>query len=146
MAEYAGYKTILEVELDAVYTPVAQVRDLTGPAIIADQIEVSSRDSRARKYVAGMYDGGEVTFDIVFDPDHASHDPTLADSMYAYAKTGDPVNFRLTFPGVSPATTTADFAAFVSNFEISSPLEDALTASLTLKISGDVTWAHDPGA
>lgn len=142
MAEYAGYLTQLEVKLGAVWTNVAQVRDLDGPGIIADQIEVSSRDNRARKYVAGMYDGGELTFDIVFDPDHASHDPTLTDSMYAYAKSGDVAEFRLTFPGVGTATTTATFDAFVSNFEISSPMEDGLTANLTMKISGDVTWEH----
>ncbi len=144
MAEYAGYAVDLEIELGAVWTPVAQVRDISGPAVIADQIEASHRDSRARRYVAGMYDGGEISFDIVFDPDHASHDPTLADSMYAYAASGETASFRLTFPGAGTATTTATFAAFVSNFEITSPLEDALTASLTAKVSGAVTWAHVP--
>lgn len=144
MAEYAGYRVELEIQLGVTWTPVAQVRDISGPAVIADQIEVSNRDSRARKYVAGMYDGGEITFDMVFDPDHASHDPTLADSMYAYAASGEIANFRLTFPGVATATTTATFAAFVSNFEITSPLEDGLTASLTAKVSGAVAWAHVP--
>lgn len=144
MTEYAGYRTTLEVLLGAVWTDVAQVRDLSGPAAVADQIEVSHRDDRWRRYVAGMRDGGEVSFDVVFDPDHASHDPTLTDSMWGYLEEGTRSQFRLTFPGASTATTTATFYAFLSNFEITSPLEDGLNAALTLKISGEVTWAHVP--
>jgi hypothetical protein len=145
VAEYAGYQATLEVELGAVWTTVAQVRDLSGPALAGDQIEVSHRDSRFRRYVGGMLDGGEVTFEIVFDPDHASHDPTLADSMYSYAESGEVADFRITFPGVGAATTTATFSAFVSNFEINAPLEDGLMADMTLKITGSITWAHDAG-
>lgn len=147
MAEYAGYRTKLEIEIASVYTTVAQIRDLAGPAAVSDQIEVTHRGSggninRYRRYVAGMLDGGEVTFDAVFDPDHASHDPTLTGSMYALVESGEVNNFRITFPGDGSDTTTATFEAFVSNFEINSPLEDALTADLTLKITGPITWAH----
>lgn len=146
MTEYAGYKAIIEVQLASVWTTIAQVRDISGPGLASEQIEVSHRQSRYRRYVAGMLDGGEVTFQIVFDPDHASHDPTLTNSMFAYAVSGDTAPFRITFPGavgvVEDGNTIASFAAFVANFEISSPLEDGLLADLTLKISGDITWAH----
>lgn len=142
MAEYAGYRTKLEVEINSVYTEVAQIRDLSGPAAEADQIEVSHRGSRYRRYVAGMVDGGEVTFDVVFDPDHASHDPTISGSMYDLLESGEVSSFRITFPGVGNDVTTATFDAFVSGFEINSPLEDGITADLTLKITGAVTWAH----
>ena len=36
---------------------------------------------------------------------------------------------------------TAAFAAFVTNFAITTPLDDVMSADLTLKITGDVTWA-----
>lgn len=149
MPEYAGYRTELQVELGVTWTTVAQIRDLDGPALESDQIEVSHRgdDSgfdRYRRYVAGLADGGEVNFEIVFDPDHESHDPTLSDSMYAYADSGEVANFRLNFPGVASAVTRAAFAAFVSSFEVKSPLEDGLMADLTLKITGRITWTHVP--
>lgn len=146
MTEYAGYRATIEVQLGATWTPIAQVRDIAGPGLASEQIEVSHRDSRYRRYVAGMLDGGEVTFQIVFDPNHASHDPTLADSMFAYAVSGEKADFRIKFPGVDGVVTdgftTAAFEAFVSNFEIASALEDGLLADLTLKISGDITWTH----
>ena len=147
MAEYAGYRTKLEINLASVWTVVAQIRDLDGPAIESDQIEVSHRGQggtidRFRKYVAGLADGGEVSFDIVFDPDHASHDPVVTGSLYNLVETGEVNEFRITFPGAGTDITTVNFDAFVSNFEIGSPLEDGLTADITLKITGALTWAH----
>lgn len=147
MAEYAGYRTKLEIELASVWTTVAQIRDLAGPGAESDQIEATHRGSggtinRYRRYVAGMLDGGEVSFDIVFDPDHASHDPVTTGSMYNLVETGEVNNFRTTFPGAGSNVTIATFAAFVSNFEIGSPLEDVLSADITLKITGAITWTH----
>jgi len=145
MAEYAGYLTKLEkLDPPSTWEEVAQIRDLSGPAAEADQIEASHRGSRWRKYVAGMVDGGEVSFDVVFDPDHGSHDPTVAGSMYDLLESGEVQQYRITFPGQAGATTTATFDAFVSGFEVTSPLEDAITADLTLKITGAITWVHVP--
>lgn len=144
MAEYAGFLAVLQVDLGAGYINVAQVVDLSGPSVESDQIEVSHRDDRFRRYVAGMRDGGEVTFDVIFDPDHASHDPVQSGSMYSMAADGSVGDFRIVFPGVAGATTTATFNAFVSNFEVTAPLEDGLGADLTLKITGEPVWAHVP--
>lgn len=145
MAEYAGYTVELEVDIGGSFVKVAQIRDLDGPAAESDQIEVSHRGSRWRRYVAGMRDGGEVTFDVIFDPNDASHDPTGADSMYAKLKNGVVDSYRITFPGAGTNKTTATFDAFVSGFEITAPLEDGLAADLTLKITGEITWAHVTG-
>lgn len=147
MAEYPGYRTKLEIYLASVWTAVAQIRDLAGPAAESDQIEVSHRGtggtiSRWRRYVAGLVDGGEVDFDIVFDPDHASHDPTVTGSMYDLVETGEVNQFRITFPGANTDITTATFDAFVSSFNVNSPLEDGLGADITLKITGEIVWAH----
>lgn len=143
MAEYAGFEVILQVNAGG-WVNVAQVRDITGPSVASEQIEVSHRDSVWRRYVAGMRDGGEVTFDCVFDPDHTSHDPTLSTSMYRAAEDGTVMSFRLDFPGAGSAVTRAAFSAFVSNWENTAPLEDALAANVTLKITGQVTWSHVP--
>ncbi len=142
MGEYAGYRTTLEVELASVWTDVAQIVDLGGPAASADQIEVSHRGYQWRRYVAGMRDGGEVPFDVIFDPDDPSHDPTITGSMYDLLATGEVNNFRITFPGAGSDVTTATFEAFVSGFEVDSPMEDGIKANITLKITGEIAWAH----
>ena len=144
MAEYAGFETTLSVLLGAVWTPVGQVGDIDGPGIESEQIEVSHRDSQWRRYVSGMKDGGEISFDVIFDPNHVSHDPTLTDSMYKYAETGVVTSWRVDFPGVGTAVTRAAFDGFVSSFETTSPLEDGLKADVGIKISGAITWTHVP--
>lgn len=148
MTEYAGYLTKLQRRTaegpPEVFQDVGQIRDLSGPEGQSDQIEVSHRGSTWRKYVGGMHDGGEVSFDVVFDPDLASHDPTLAGSIWDLLESGERSVYRIVFPGDAGDTTSATFDAFVSNFGITSPLEDGLTADVTLKISGSVTWAHTP--
>lgn len=144
MTEYAGYLATLAwlTTAPSTYTTIGQVRDINGPGTQADQIEVSHRDSVWRQYRAGMRDGGELTFDIVFDPDLASHDPTLSTSIYAALEDGTVQTFRITYPGAAGATTTAIFDGFVSGFELSNPMEDAQTASMTIKITDAITWAH----
>jgi hypothetical protein len=142
--EYAGFETTLEKQISGVWTLIAQVRDIGGPTVTSEQIEASHRDSQFRRYVAGMKDGGEVSFDVIFDPDHASHDPTLANSIADDNATGVVSNWRMNFPGAGGAVTRAAFQAFVSSFQPNSPLEDALTAAITLKLSGAITWTHVP--
>ncbi len=151
--EYPGYKVTISREVAATpgtYAVFAQVRDIDGPAGSAEQIETSHRDSQFRKYQAGMRDGGEVSFDIVFDPDLAGHDPTVATSVYQDWENGKMANYKITFPGqlatTTEDTTTCIFAAFTSNFAFKAPMADALTASLTLKINGVLTWAHVAGS
>lgn len=151
MAEYAGYRVLLKrlTTPPSTYTTMAQVGDLSGPSIDSEQIEVSHRSdgdpaNMWRRYVAGMKDGGEVTFTLIFDPDEPTHDPTLTTSLYALAASGDADDFRLDYPGQGADRTFADFSAYVTNMDFDSPLEDGLTAEVTLKVSGPVTWTHSP--
>ena len=149
MAEYAGYRVLLKrlTTLPSTFTAVAQVADLSGPSIESEQIEASHRadgdpNNMWRRYVAGMKDGGEVTFTLIFDPDEPTHDPTLSTSLYSLAASGDPDTFQLDFPGQGTDRTTVTFSAYVTNMDIASPLEDALTQDVTLKVTGTLTWAH----
>jgi len=149
MAEYAGYRVLLlrQTAVPGTFTPIAQVVDLSGPQLESEQIEVSHRADGVtanmwRRYVAGMKDGGEVSFQVIFDPDEPSHDPTLATSLYALGASGESDVFQIDFPGAGTDRTTATFDAYVVNFDVDAPLEDGLTADVTLKVSGIVTWAH----
>lgn len=147
MAEYVGYKVLIAREVAATpgtYATIGQVIDIGGPSASADQIETSHRDSQLRKFQSGMRDAGEVNFGIMFDPDLASHDPTLATSIYKDWELGRLANYKLTFPGVVAAVTTCVFSAFTSAFGFDAAMEDGLKADVTLKINGTLTWAHVP--
>jgi len=128
------------VTISATLTTVVQVREISGPAVSTTVIDVSSRAAIARTFLSGMQDSGEVTFDIVYDPDEAGHSATVAGGLVKLQKDGTASVWKLLFP-VATTVVGATFSAFVTNFSLKTPLDDAMTADLTLKITGDVTWA-----
>jgi predicted secreted protein len=139
MARYSGFAATLKVEISSVYTAVAQVRDINGPNMSADPIDVSDRDSAWKQFLAGQRDGGELTFDLVYDPDLASQSASVAGGLLTLFIAGTSNNFRVTFADATPATAT--FAGFVQSVQPKAPYNDAQTADVTVKVSGQVTFA-----
>ena len=82
--------------------------------------------NNARTFKPGdLVDWGELTAEISF---HPSESPPI---------TGAEEQVVITFPD----TTTWTFQGFMSAYEPSVPLEDKMTATVTIKVSGPVTIA-----
>ena len=140
MAEYFGYDVLLKIYNGSTYTTVAQVRDLEGPGIKLETIDVSTRDtSKWRKRIAGMKDGGTVTFEIVYDPDLATHGAAIGSGTNVpyYLLEGTSRLFQIVLPDSTP--TTIAFTAFVTSFKPKAPMEGALLADIELQITGTPT-------
>jgi len=119
------------------YVTIAEVGNITGPALSLDTDDATSHDSVDgwTEAVGTLLNGGEVGMDLNFIPAGATH-------SYATGLIHDMVgrtlrNFRLVFPNV--AATTWTFAAFVTKFAPKAPVKGSLTAAVTLKISGKPT-------
>lgn len=110
-------------------TAVAQVNSISGPGLARDTIDVTDMDSteRWREFVGGLKDGGEVSLDVSFDPDHADVTNWLAD-----INTDTAGYYQIVFPD----TTSWGFSALMTGFEPSDPMEDKMTATVTYKITG----------
>lgn len=141
MAEYTGFAGLFKTQISGTYTTVAQVRDISGPMMSRDTIEVTSRDStgQAREYLAGLLENGEVAFDIVYDPDTTTHSASATGGLITLLAAGTQNNFRVEF--ADSTATTATFAGLVTKFEPGMPLNGAQTANVTVKVSGQITWA-----
>jgi len=139
--EYSAFPASLKVEISAVYTTIAQVRDINGPAMKGEVDDVTHRDSagRAREFVATLVDNGELTFDIVYDPDQVTHSASAAGGMVTLLAAGSANNFRVTFADATP--TTATFAAIVTAFTPKLPVAGHQAADVTVKITGQIVWA-----
>lgn len=230
---YSGYGCLLQVEIAAVYTTIAAIRDISGPSIATTAVDTSTRDAKARTFLPNLRDSGEIIFDIVYDPDSDAHSDTVAGGLRKLQKDQTICNWKLVFPDNPPVivvttpgsagadevvtvtvqsggtnvwtfggqstaalawdVSTADLqtalralssiaganvdvtgtagssyvltfvgtlaktnvgavtiaatpktaivSAFVRDFSIKTPLDDAMTADLTLKITGDAAWA-----
>lgn len=123
------------------FTTVAEVVDISGPGMSVETIDTTSHESAGgwREYISGLADGGEVSFEINYIPDSASHDATAGLLQDFQGKTLR--NWNLVFPDVS--STTWAFSAFITGFEPTAPASgnDKLGASVTMKVTGQPTLA-----
>lgn len=117
------------------FTAIANITGHDGPSRENPEIDVSDLNASAKEFLPGLVDNGELSLNLNFDPTATSH---LALLSAQEARTVS--NYRITWPGSSPAKTWT-FPAFVKSFSTSSSVDAPLTGSATLRITGDVTRA-----
>lgn len=117
-----------------VFTAIAEVKDISGPNRSNEFIDVThmQSDGKYREFLPSLKTGGEVSFPVNFLPDDASHAGLQSDRENQVRR-----NFQIVYP--NGASTTYQFAAFVQDFNISAPMADVLSGSITLKITGAIS-------
>jgi predicted secreted protein len=121
-----------------VFAAIAEVTSISGPNETAAQIDVTSFDSAAREYIAGLRDGGEISFEFNFVGDDASQAALRAD--FAAGKLS---NYEIDLNDGTVALPVASkyaFAASVTALGNSFAVDDKISGSCTLKISGAVAF------
>jgi len=121
------------------YTTIARIRDITGPSISRTDIEVADRSMTTyyKEYMGGMVDPGAITFDLTWDPiATAGHGTAILNNFETAGCSLATYRWQLDGCG---GTATMTFSGYFNSFEVSAPLEEALTASVGVKISGKPT-------
>lgn len=134
MTKYSAFGTLLKRGA----VTIAQVTNISGPGLTVDTVDVTSMDSTGgwEEVIAGIIRSGEVTLDIAYDPNAATH-KNAAGGLLADLIGRASTTYSIVFP--SSPTVTWTFTAFVTGFEPASPHDGALTASVKLKITGQPT-------
>ena len=129
MAKYSAFGTALKKD----GVTYAQVTNISGPGLSLDTQDVTSHDSAGawEEVVGTILRSGEVTLDIVYDPANATHKYAAGGLLYDLVSRAA-IPLSLVFPGA----VTWSFNALVTGFEPSAPVDGALTASVTLKLTG----------
>lgn len=117
-----------------VFTKIGEVNSFSGPSGSATVINVSSLDSVAQEKLMGIADEGQLTFSMNFIGDDVQQAGLREDRIGGVLR-----NFQLVL--TDEDATTLTFSAFVLNFSIEGGVDQAITASCTLEISGEVEWA-----
>lgn len=131
MAEFFGGDIKLYLNPGATTTSlIGAVRDINGPNIDDSVIDVSSRDSgKQRARLSGLRSGGELTFDLVYDPDattHAALSTALTDGTTCTM-----------FLVIDDLTERGWYGTcIVSAFSPKAPLGDKFAADVTLTMLG----------
>lgn len=140
MAKYAGHDTTLgwDAAGGTSYAVIAQIVDIGGPTLSRNPIDVTSRDSTSnwREFIKGFKDGGEVTFNVIFDPGLAGH-ASASGLLSDFIDDSTIPAWQVTWPDATVWT----FDGFITSQEPGAPLDDALTMDLTVKVAGVPTLA-----
>ncbi len=113
------------------FSTVASIVDMIdGPHVKADIVNVPLLEDTYMEKVKGMIDGGEVTFSIAWDRDHATTATikTLRDDITTCP------TWRITYPS---GTLPDDFAAWVSQVSPTRKHGAFVTAAITLAVTGN---------
>lgn len=126
------------------YSNVGQVHDITFPDISRGDIDVTDQDDEAsnkyRAFLPGIPDGGNITFDIGFDPTDADHAQASGTGLLGdFERSGCTLPaWQLTLKMCSgTAIWTTD--GYVNSFNAQAPLEGEQLASVSVKVSGKPT-------
>ena len=122
------------------FTAIAEVKDISGPNLSMEFAEFTHQQSSDgyREYKPTFKMSGDITFDCNFLPDDATQTFASSGLLYDYdQKTLR--NFQLLFP--DSGATLASFSAYVANIQPSAPMSEALSLSVTLRVTGEVTWS-----
>lgn len=132
-----GYGTKYAIWDASLVTPafveISEVFSVTPGASAADRIDATHflSPGRRREHIAGLIDNGEATFEINWIPGNASD--LLIRSLMA---SGATVDHRITYPN----KVTVIFDAAIIGYEKEIPVDDRMTAAITVAVSGEETW------
>lgn len=110
---------------------IAELRDVTPPPLSRNPIETTNHNNLDDSYVVGIRRKGELQFELGFLPSGEATHNNVAGLMKAWSD-GTNDLYRLGFPDGA----NWYFSGFVSNISPSAPVDDGLTASVSIRPSG----------
>ena len=115
---------------------IAAIKNISGPVLAVDTEDVTTHDSPAafEEVVATIIRSGTVTLEIEYDPAEVTHSASAGGLIYRLENL-QYTWFQLTFPD----NTIWNFSGDVTGFNPSEPSAGALTAAVTIKITGQPT-------
>ena len=113
-------------------TTIPNVQSIGGPAGSNPTVDVSDLSDTARaKISSALFDGGQITVNVHFEPDNAVHQ-AIIDAV----RTGTSGAVVITF--ADGGTTVYTVNAFPTEATFDTSLAEALGATFTFDINGDV--------
>jgi predicted secreted protein len=122
-----------------VFTLIPEIRNISGPTMSAEQIDVTSHDTPGgfRDKIQGLKDWGVLNCEMLWVPSDTQHRQLFDDYVAGTVR-----NYQLTVPDT--AMTTLNFAGFVGNNPTQIPFDGALTKNVEIVIVGSPAPNYTP--
>ena len=123
-----------------VFTDVAEVVEVNPPGLTSDTIDVTHHLSPLafREFIASLSSAGTISITVNYIPSNPTHDATTGLHAAAISKVRKNWKIILPFAGTP---NTFSFAGIVTQFNVTSPLADRVTAAVVITVSGRPTLA-----
>ena len=116
-------------------TSVTEIVSFSGPGISADGIDATNLQDAAKPFLhPGIYDPGELTLKMNYDPEIAIHHQIVADVIAGTKRV-----LLIEWQNGTVATTTWSSNAFAQAFNAGGAQGDKLTDSVTFKLTDALT-------
>jgi len=111
---------------------IAYVKSITGPSKTKAFIDTTALDTTGgyRTFISGFRDAGQLTLNMLFERDAYELMNTDFESDVAQ-------DFQIVLP--DDDNTSLTFSGLVTELPLTIPTDDAITADVTIKITGPVT-------
>lgn len=136
MGKFVGIGTTLSVSSSSGSLTIGQIRSISNTESTATEVDLSTLDSTGsfRNFKPGLLDPGGLTMDLVYDPGLSSHQ-----RLYTYYKARTLKTWTVTYS--TSGANTHSFEAFISGIGNEIPLDDLISASVSLRKSGDAGFS-----
>lgn len=137
-----GYGSKFLMQATAAATTLTKLAEVTAVSLPNEQIaevEVTHYESpgRTREYIPGLTDAGELTIGINWIAGSAT------DKMIVAAKADGKVRtMRVVVPDSTANGQMFTFPGFVRGYERDAPIDDRMTAQITIRVAGAVVQAN----
>lgn len=114
------------------FTAIGEINDISGPNMSRNTIDTTALDTEGgyRTFIGGFRDGGELQLEMNFTIDGY-------DDLKVDFESSDPRDYKIVLPDTG--STELAFTGLVTALGLKIPTDDKVTASCTIKISGEVT-------
>ena len=130
----SAFGTQLKIQITGTYTAIAEITRIRGLNLTAETVEVTSHSSTDawKEYIPTVLSAGDVTFDLNYVPSDTAH-AALVSALTAKTIS----DFQIILPDAGNTTWT--FSANVTAFNVEANVNGALTAAVTLRVTGKPT-------
>lgn len=114
------------------YVTLGEITSITPPSESTDIVDVTHMQSpnATREFIMGLTDPGEASFEMNFVPGSISDE-----LIRAVRATRAATSCQITFPN----SVTWTFDGLVTGYEPTDPVDDKMTATVTIKVTSSVT-------
>jgi Lambda phage tail tube protein, TTP len=134
----SGPGFLFQVDVGGTYTTVAEVKDITGPDISVDVVDVTNQDSpdNFQEMIPTLKKGGTASFEVNFLPSDATQDSATGVLSFLLGRTKE--SFQVIIPGTG---LSVQFAGYVIKWGPKFPVANVATAAIDIQVTGAVIIA-----